>query len=256
MPKTGPVDTQETAKIEHGPLRQSRGVPPQWTMRVLLIEDDPAVAAGIVDALTGAAHDVRHESTGADGIRAARADSPDLVVLDLGLPDLDGTDVCRTIRSESAVPIIVVSARSEEIDRVLALEMGADDFLVKPFGVRELIARIRAVTRRTMSDAHAVAAPSERRLGPLLIDLRGQRIWVDGAPVHLTTIEYQLLLFLSQEPGTVRPRSDILREVWKTEWFGATKTLDAHVAALRKKLGSPAWIESVRAVGFRFEIPA
>ena len=225
-------------------------------MRVLLIEDDPAVAAGIVDALTGAAHEVRHESTGADGIRAARDDSPDLVVLDLGLPDLDGTDVCRAIRAESSVPIIVVSARSEEIDRVLALEMGADDFLVKPFGVRELIARIRAVTRRTRGDGQATAAPTERRLGPLLIDLRGQRIWVDDVPVHLTTIEYQLLVFLSQEPGAVRPRSDILREVWQTEWFGATQTLDAHVAALRKKLGSPAWIESVRAVGFRFEIPA
>jgi len=224
-------------------------------MRVLLIEDDPAVAAGIVDALTGAAHEVRHESTGTDGIRAAHDDPPDLVVLDLGLPDLDGTDVCRAIRGESTVPIIVVSARSEEIDRVLALEMGADDFLVKPFGVRELIARIRAITRRTMSDGPA-AAPTERRLGPLLIDLRGQRIWVDNVPVHLTTIEYQLLVFLSQEPGAVRPRSDILREVWQTEWFGATKTLDAHVAALRKKLGSPAWIESVRAVGFRFEIPA
>lgn len=225
-------------------------------MRVLLIEDDPAVAAGIVDALTGAAHEVRRESTGADGIRAARDDSPDLVVLDLGLPDLDGTDVCRAIRAESSVPIIVVSARSEEIDRVLALEMGADDFLVKPFGVRELIARIRAVTRRTMGDGQVTAAPTERRLGPLLIDLRGQKIWVDDVPVHLTTIEYQLLVFLSQEPGAVRPRSDILREVWQTEWFGATKTLDAHVAALRKKLGSPAWIESVRAVGFRFEIPA
>ena len=226
-------------------------------MRVLLIEDDPAVAAGIVDALTGAAHEVRHESTGADGIRAAGDDAPDLVVLDLGLPDMDGTDVCRAIRLESAVPIIVVSARSEEIDRVLALEMGADDFLVKPFGVRELIARIRAVTRRTMPDGRAAApAQTQRRLGSLLIDLRGQRIWVDDAPVHLTTIEYQLLLYLSQEPGAVRPRSDILRAVWQTEWFGATKTLDAHVAALRKKLGSPAWIESVRAVGFRFEIPA
>ena len=226
-------------------------------MRVLLIEDDPAVAAGIVDALTGAAHEVRHESTGVGGIRAARDDAPDLVVLDLGLPDVDGTDVCRAIRLESAVPIIVVSARSEEIDRVLALEMGADDFLVKPFGVRELIARIRAVTRRTMGEGQATEpAQTERRLGPLRIDVRGQRIWVDDAPVHLTTIEYQLLLYLSQEPGAVRQRSDILRAVWQTEWFGATKTLDAHVAALRKKLGSPAWIESVRAVGFRFEIPA
>jgi DNA-binding response OmpR family regulator len=223
-------------------------------MRVLLIEDDPAVAAGIVDALTGAGHEVRHEGTGSAGLEAARAGTPDLVVLDLGLPDMDGTDVCRGIRTFSTVPIIVVSARSEEIDRVLALEMGADDFLVKPFGIRELIARIRAVTRRTSSDAAPTA--TERRLGPLVIDLRGQRITLDGEAVHLTTTEYQILLYLSEEPGAVRPRSDILRSVWKTEWFGATKTLDAHVAALRKKLGSPDWIESVRAVGFRFEIPA
>jgi two-component system, OmpR family, response regulator RegX3 len=226
-------------------------------MRVLLIEDDPAVAGGIVDALSGANHTVRHESTGAAGIQAVRDDAPDLVVLDLGLPDIDGTDVCRSIRTESTVPIIVVSARSEEIDRVLALEMGADDFLVKPFGIRELIARIRAVSRRALAEAPTAATASpDRRLGPLVIDLRGQRITVNGEPVHLTSIEYQLLVFLSQEPGVVRPRSDILREVWKTDWFGASKTLDAHVAALRKKLGSPSWIESVRAVGFRFEIPA
>jgi DNA-binding response OmpR family regulator len=224
-------------------------------MRVLLIEDDSAIAAGIADALTGAGHEVRHEETGSAGLEAARAGGPDLVVLDLGLPDLDGTDVCRAIRAFSSVPIIVVSARSDEIDRVLALEMGADDFLVKPFGIRELIARIRAVTRRTSADG-ASPPQTERHLGPLVIDLRGQRITVGGAPVHLTTTEYQLLLYLSEEPGAVRPRSDILRNVWKTEWFGATKTLDAHVAALRKKLGSPAWIESVRAVGFRFEIPA
>jgi DNA-binding response OmpR family regulator len=215
-------------------------------MHVLLIEDDPAIAAGVVDALTGAAHRVQHVSTGAEGLRAVREAVPDLV---------DGTDVCRSIRAESSVPIIVISARSEEIDRVLALEMGADDFLVKPFGIRELIARIRAVSRRVQPD-DAGHGSTERRLGPLVIDLRGQRITLNAAPVHLTAIEYQLLVYLSQEPGAVRPRSDILREVWKTEWFGATKTLDAHVAALRKKLGSPAWIESVRAVGFRFEIPA
>lgn len=224
-------------------------------MHLLLIEDDTAIAAGIIDALTGASHRVSHAATGDAGLLTLREVAPDLVLLDLGLPDIDGTDVCRSIRAESSVPIIVISARSEEIDRVLALEMGADDFLVKPFGIRELIARIRAVTRRTLSDGPEIQV-TERRLGPLLIDLRGQRITLDEAPVHLTAIEYQLLVYLSQEPGAVRPRSDILREVWKTEWFGATKTLDAHVAALRKKLGSPAWIESVRAVGFRFEIPA
>lgn len=224
-------------------------------MHLLLIEDDTAISEGIVDALTGAAHRVSHAATGNAGLLTMRADAPDLVLLDLGLPDVDGTDVCRRIRAESSVPIIVISARTEEIDRVLALEMGADDFLVKPFGIRELIARIRAVTRRTLADGPDAPA-TERRLGPLTIDLRGQRITLEDTAVHLTAIEYQLLVYLSQEPGAVRPRADILREVWKTEWFGATKTLDAHVAALRKKLGSPDWIESVRAVGFRFEIPA
>lgn len=251
------MNIQESVKIDPADPRSGLTARPQWTMRVLLIEDDPAIAAGVVDALTGAAHQVLHVSTGGEGLQVAREEHPDLVVLDLGLPDMDGTDVCRGIRVESTVPIIVISARSEEIDRVLALEMGADDYLVKPFGIRELIARIRAVARRVQPDAAAaVAVAVERRLGPLLIDLRGQRITLNDVPVHLTAIEYQLLVYLSQEPGTVRPRSDILREVWKTDWFGATKTLDAHVAALRKKLGSPAWIESVRAVGFRFEIPA
>jgi DNA-binding response OmpR family regulator len=222
-------------------------------MRVLLIEDDRAVAAGLVDALTGAGHTVRHEGTGTAGLARFDEEPQELVVLDLGLPDLDGTDVCRSIRQRSNVPIIVISARSEEIDRVLALEMGADDFLVKPFGIRELIARIRAVARRV--------APEERDengvrvLGPLAIEERARRVRLADAELHLTPIEFDLLRYLADEPGTVRRRSDILREVWKTEWFGATKTLDAHVAALRKKLGSAAWIISVRGIGFRFEVP-
>ncbi len=223
------------------------------SMRVLLIEDDGAVAASLVDALTGAGHIVQHEGTGTGGLARFDEEPQDLVVLDLGLPDLDGTDVCRSIRQRSNVPIIVISARSEEIDRVLALEMGADDFLVKPFGIRELIARIRAVARR--------AAPEERGengirvLGPLAIEERARRVRLDDSELHLTPIEFDLLRYLADEPGTVRRRSDILRDVWKTEWFGATKTLDAHVAALRKKLGSAAWIVSVRGIGFRFEVP-
>jgi DNA-binding response OmpR family regulator len=219
-------------------------------MRVLLVEDDPAIADGIRDALEAAGHDVTTAGTGADGLIALGAGA-DLVVLDLGLPDLDGVEVCRAIRRTSAVPVIVVSARSAEVDRVQVLEMGADDYLVKPFGMRELLARITAVTRRT-------AAPVERdrTLGPLRIDLAARRVTLDGEPIHLTATEFDVLGYLAEEPGVVRRRSDILRAVWKTEWFGATKTLDAHVAAIRRKLGSAAWIESVRGVGFRFEVPA
>jgi DNA-binding response OmpR family regulator len=219
-------------------------------MRVLLVEDDPAIADGIRDALEAAGHDVTTAGTGADGL-IALGDGTDLVVLDLGLPDLDGVEVCRAIRRKSAVPVIVVSARSAEVDRVQVLEMGADDYLVKPFGMRELLARITAVTRRT-------AAPVERdrTLGPLRIDLAARRVTLEGEPIHLTATEFDVLGYLAEEPGVVRRRSDILRAVWKTEWFGATKTLDAHVAAIRRKLGSAAWIESVRGVGFRFEVPA
>lgn len=222
-------------------------------MRVLLIEDDRSVAAGLVDALTGAAHVVHHESTGTAGLARFDEDQPDLVVLDLGLPDIDGTDVCRRIRARSTVPIIVISARSEEIDRVLALEMGADDYLVKPFGIRELIARMRAVARRVAPEEPAETG--HRVLGPLAIEERSRRVHLSDDELHLTPIEFDLLWYLTAEPGTVRRRSDILRDVWKTEWFGATKTLDAHVAALRKKLGSPGWIVSVRGIGFRFEVP-
>jgi two-component system response regulator RegX3 len=222
----------------------------QWSMRVLLVEDDPAIADGIRDALESAGHDVTTAATGADGL-IALGDGAELVVLDLGLPDLDGVEVCRAIRRKSVVPVIVVSARSAEVDRVQVLEMGADDYLVKPFGMRELLARITAVTRRT-------SAPVERdrALGPLRIDLAARRITLDGEPIHLTATEFDVLGYLAEEPGVVRKRSEILRAVWKTEWFGATKTLDAHVAAIRRKLGSPAWIESVRGVGFRFEVPA
>lgn len=217
---------------------------------MLLVEDDPAIADGIRDALEAAGHEVTTAGTGADGLIALGAGA-DLVVLDLGLPDLDGVEVCRAIRRTSVVPVIVVSARSAEVDRVQVLEMGADDYLVKPFGMRELLARITAVTRRT-------AAPVERdrALGPLRIDLAARRVTLDGEPIHLTATEFDVLGYLAEEPGVVRRRSDILRAVWKTEWFGATKTLDAHVAAIRRKLGSSAWIESVRGVGFRFEVPA
>ena len=223
-------------------------------MVVLVVEDDDSVADGIVDALAGAGNDVARVATGRAALERLREGAIDLVILDLGLPDVDGTDVCRTIRSRSDVPVIVVSARSSEIDRVLALEMGADDYLVKPFGIRELIARIHAVARR--GGASSADEPTTVHHGPLTVDRRAQRVWLDARQVHLTPTEFALLAYLSADPGAVHRRADIVRDVWDTEWFGATKTLDAHVAAIRRKLGSPAWIEAVRGVGFRFEVPA
>lgn len=223
-------------------------------MRALLVEDDTSLAESIVDALGAAGVATRHVGTGGAAFDAITTDPPDIVILDLGLPDMDGTDVARRIRASGDLPIIVVSARSEEFDRVLALELGADDFLVKPFGMRELLARIRAITRRAGSAPVAPEAVPD--LGPLVIDERSRRVTLHGEGVHLTPTEFDLLSHLAADPGAVRRRADILREVWHTEWFGATKTLDAHVAALRRKLGDPNWIQSVRGVGFRFEVPA
>ena len=225
-------------------------------MRVLLVEDDQSVADGLLDGLSGGAFDTLHVSTGTAALAAVTDFSPEIVLLDLGLPDMDGTEVCRKIRTVSSVPIIVVSARDEEIDRVVALEIGADDYVVKPFGMRELIARIRAVLRRTGITEPDASAVSERVFGELAIDLRTQRVNLAGEDIHFTAKEFELLEYLTSDPGAVFKRSDILHDVWDTNWYGTSKTLDAHIAAMRKKLGSPGWIESVRGVGFRFGQPS
>ncbi|MEN9751136.1 MAG: hypothetical protein RLZZ600_183 [Actinomycetota bacterium] len=229
-------------------------------MRVLLVEDDPSVAAGILDGLA-AGFTVTHVSNGRDAVAAistAETENPvDIVLLDLGLPDMDGTDVCREIRGSSQVPIIVVSARGDEIDRVLSLEMGADDYMVKPFGMRELVARIRAVTRRTASSAEQEnSSEAVREVHGLIVDTRTQRVELGGQEIHLTPKEFELVVYLSADPGAVYKRQDILHDVWQTNWYGTSKTLDAHIAAIRKKFGSASWIESVRGVGFRFGGPA
>lgn len=223
-------------------------------MRVLVVEDDNAVAAGVIDGLADANFDTAHVQTGSAAIAALSEFAPDIVLLDLGLPDMDGTDVCRTIRLTSTIPIIVVSARDEEIDRVLALEMGADDYLVKPFGMRELIARMRAVSRRTGSLETVEKAP-QSLFGTLVVDTRTRRVSLAREEIYLTPKEFDLLAYLASDAGAVFRRSDILHEVWDTNWYGTTKTLDAHIAAIRKKLGDPGWIVSVRGIGFRFGPP-
>ena len=225
-------------------------------MRVLLVEDDQSVADGLLDGLSGGSFETLHVSTGEAALTALTEFSPEIVLLDLGLPDMDGTEVCRKMRTVSTVPIIVVSARDEEIDRVVALEIGADDYVVKPFGMRELIARIHAVVRRTGALDVEAAMVSERVFGNLVIDIRTQRVSLAGEDIHVTAKEFELLEYLTSDPGAVFKRSDILHDVWDTNWYGTSKTLDAHIAAIRKKLGNASWIESVRGVGFRFEQPS
>jgi DNA-binding response OmpR family regulator len=214
-------------------------------MQVLVVEDEDAIANPLVEGLRREGFDVTRVATGREALEAPE---PDVVLLDLRLPDVDGFTVCRELRTRSQVPIIVVSARGEEIDRVVGLELGADDYVVKPFGLRELIARIRAVTRR----AHAVEDDSAvLTVGALTVDTRAHRVTLDGAEVPLTAKEFDLLVLLAREPGVVVERERILRDVWHTTWYGSAKTIDVHVAALRRKLGDPGWIETVRGVGLR-----
>jgi DNA-binding response OmpR family regulator len=220
-------------------------------VEILLVEDDPSVAASVIDGLRNNEFTITHVDNGQKAIDAVALHAPDLVLLDLGLPDMDGQAVCKTLRLTSKIPIIILSARSEELDRVLALEVGADDYLVKPFGMRELIARINAVSRRT---THNEAAASAQTIGSLTIDRRTQRIFIDNEEIQLTSKEFDLLAYLASDPGAVFRRNDIMREVWDTDWYQTTKTVDAHIASLRKKLNHQEWIEAVRGVGFRLAI--
>lgn len=228
-------------------------------MEILLVEDDDAIAEALLSPLQSAGFTVERAATGARAVELTTTDDHrfDIVLLDLGLPDMDGYDVCRRVRSASAVPIIVVTARSDEFDRVLGLELGADDYMVKPLGSRELIARIRAVLRRSVRPGDdPVDAEADRIVvGPLAIDRRTHRVFLDGEEIALTPKEFDLLAFLAQDAGAARTRTDIVEHVWDANWFGPTKTVDAHVAGLRRKLGDPAWIESIRGVGFRLEVP-
>ena len=217
-------------------------------MKLLIVEDEDAIAEPLAEGLRREGFEVERVSTGE---AALAMPEPDLVLLDVGLPDTDGLTVCRELRSRSDVPIIIVTAKGEEVDRVVGLELGADDYIVKPFGFRELLARIRAVMRRTSERP----APRSSRIGPLELDVRGRRARVDGRELDLTPKEFDLLALLAREPGAVVSRAEILQEVWQTTWYGSAKTIDVHVAALRKKLGDPGWIETVRGVGLRLHVP-
>jgi DNA-binding response OmpR family regulator len=209
---------------------------------VLIVEDDEGIATQLVRGLTRGGYHVDHVTTGAQAL-AHRL--PDVVLLDLELPDSDGVVVCRTLRDRSGVAIIVVTAYGEEADRVKALDAGADDYLVKPFGLAELQARIRAVLRRVRPGGELI------RHGPLTIDLRTRKVSVHGEAVALTPKEFDILECLALDPGRVVARQEVLETAWDSHWYGPTKVLDVHVAALRRKLGVPGLIETVYGRGFR-----
>jgi DNA-binding response OmpR family regulator len=210
---------------------------------VLIVEDDPGIGSQLVRALSRAGYAVQHVATGADALRCA---DPDVVLLDLGLPDADGVDVCRRLRERSGAAIIVITAYGEETDRVTALDAGADDYLVKPFGLSELQARIRAVLRRTQPGDGEVI-----RHGRLTVDMRARKVTVAGQPVALTPKEFDILAVLAADPGRGHSRQEILEAAWDANWYGPTKVLDVHMTSLRRKLGDPGLVETIYGHGFR-----
>lgn len=221
--------------------------------RVLLVEDDPGISEPLARALRREGYEVDVREDGYAALEAAR-DNPDLVVLDLGLPHLDGLEVCRRLRADGrTVPVLILTARAEEVDTVVGLDAGADDYVNKPFRMAELLARMRALLRRTPDGAQPPEDADVR------IDAEGRRVWFHGEELVLTAKEFDLLRVLLRERGRVVTREQLMREVWDTEWFGSTKTLDMHISVLRRKLGDdvtqPRHISTVRGMGFRFERP-
>jgi DNA-binding response OmpR family regulator len=212
-------------------------------MRVLLVEDDLRFATALTAALRRSGYEVEHVPTAAAALAAPPCD---LVLLDIGLPDGDGVDVCRRLRENSDVAIIMLTARGEERNRVVGLRSGADDYVSKPFGFAELQARIEAVLRRARP-----RPAGARTVGRLRVDLDRHLAYVDGQPVNLTRKEFQLLAILAAEPEVAVKRERLLREVWHTSWRGVSRTLDVHMATLRQKIGAGAEIQTIRGVGYR-----
>jgi two-component system, OmpR family, response regulator RegX3 len=225
--------------------------------RILLIEDEGSISEPLAAALEREGFAPVVASSTVAGMEAFRTKSPDLVLLDVMLPDGDGREVLRQIRAGSRVPVIMLTARGDEMDRVIGLELGADDYVAKPFSAAELLARIRAVLRRAA--APAPSSSSVLRVAEVEMNLDTRTVTKSGEPVQLALKEFELLRMLMEEAGRVVRRVDLMDEVWDPNWFGPTKTLDVHVSSLRKKLdddpANPSYIHTVRGVGFRFAAP-
>lgn len=221
---------------------------------ILIVDDEKDLVATLEYNLQREGYQTRSALCGKDALDLSRKDPlPDLVLLDLMLPDMPGTEICRKLKGEKTtgrIPVIMLTARGEEIDRVVGFEVGADDYVVKPFSVRELMLRIRAVLRRGIGPEEG---PPERVFGVLRVDREGHRAWVDGEEILLTALEFQLLATLMERKGRVQSRDTLLRDVWEIEADISTRTVDTHVKRLRQKLGAAGeYIETLRGVGYRF----
>lgn len=223
--------------------------PAEWEyvhVKALVVEDDPSVFEPLIAGLERNGIDTSHVAYATQVLAALRG--VDVVLLDLGLPDGEGLDVLREIRQTSDVPVIIATARGEETDRIIGLELGADDYVVKPFSVRELAARIRAIARRRRNEPQLQSSA-------LNVDRNRRRVTVGDQEVELTAKEFDLLAVLAEEPGRVFTRQELFTRVWDPVWVGTGKTLDVHIGSLRKKLDDPELIQTVRGVGYRLNSP-
>ena len=224
-------------------------MPVSWqhtNVHVLVVEDDSAISTPLLAGLQR--NGIEATCVHLAALVMDELPGKDLVILDLGLPDDDGLSVLRAIRKHSDIPVIIATARGDEMDRVIGLEIGADDYVVKPFSVRELAARVRAIARRRVVEAPIVS-------GSINLDRNRREVSVSGELIELTMKEFELLSVLMEEPGRTVPRQELYSRVWDPIWIGSGKTLDVHVAGLRKKLGDPTYIETVRGVGYRLVDP-
>ena len=223
---------------------------------VLVVDDEESITTPLAEALERDGFEPHVARTAGEALQLAGRLRPDVILLDLMLPDGSGFDVCRELRRDSDVAIIMLTARGEEADRIVGLELGADDYVVKPFSAREVVARIRAVLRRAQRPGAGVDAERPIVIGGVRLDPAARTVTHDGAPVELSRKEFDLMHVLMRNAGTVLRRERLIEEVWDTTWFGSTKTLDVHMASLRKKLrddpSSPRYLHTARGVGFRF----
>jgi DNA-binding response OmpR family regulator len=224
--------------------------------RVLIIEDDPLIMEPMVRALKGAGFEVLQAMDGSQGLSKALELQPDIVVLDILLPEIDGWEVCKALRAKSTVPILMVTALNDEIDRVLGLELGADEYLAKPFSTRELLARIKALLRRVELDATQYSQMHTVQIKDVALNLQTRRATKNGSEMPLRYKEFELLSLLMTNAGEVVSRAEIFDKVWGTDWLGDMRTLDVHIRWLREKLeddsSNPHYIQTVRSIGYRF----
>jgi DNA-binding response OmpR family regulator len=227
---------------------------------ILVVDDEPTLRETLVDALEADGFRVVSAADGREALIRFRAERPDLVLLDLMLPELSGVEVCRIIRAESGVPIVMLTAKDSELDKVVGLELGADDYVTKPFSLRELSARVRAQFRRSDQAVAVETAPAMVDLGGVQVDLGGHRLMRDGAVLPVKPKAFELLAFLIRHPGQAFTRDQLLEKVWGYDYAGETRTVDVHVHWLRSQIepdpGRPAFIHTVRGVGYLFRRPA